>query len=184
MQMSSLATLPNLKLAWRRITTGGNHRSKRFFRQLYYAYELALDKNLRDLRTRLLALAWEPQHPDRIYLPKPSGLQRPLSLMYLEDQIVLQALANLVARRIEARRAPMLDPAYSAIFRRRPTASSSFATGGGPTMPLASPWTTTTVVDGSGSPISIWLPSTTRFPTSFSSGPHIRVCRTPTTFVS
>ncbi len=122
MQMSSLATLPNLKLAWRRITTGGNHQYKRFFRQLYYAYELALDKNLRDLRTRLLALAWEPQHPDRIYLPKPSGLQRPLSLMYLEDQIVLQALANLVARRIEARRAPMLD---ACVFSNIPEAPDS-----------------------------------------------------------
>jgi hypothetical protein len=43
---------------------------------------------------------WKPKPPDKIYLPKPSGLQRPLSLLSLEDQIVYQAIANIFAKRI------------------------------------------------------------------------------------
>ena len=42
-----------------------------------------------------------------IYVPKASGLHRPLALLNLEDQIVLQAFANLAAKRIQLRRAPL-----------------------------------------------------------------------------
>ena len=50
MKLKQLATPSNLELAWRRITTGGNHQYKRYFRPLYVAYEVALDVNLADLR--------------------------------------------------------------------------------------------------------------------------------------
>ena len=104
MKIKTLATRPNLELAWRRITTGGNQQYKRFYRPLYNAYELALDANLRNLRERLLSETFEPARPERIYLPKASGLHRPLTLLPVEDQIVLQAFANLAARRLQARR--------------------------------------------------------------------------------
>ena len=107
MKMSQLASRPNLKLAWRRITTGGNYQYKRFYRPIYYAYEVALDANLKDLRQRLLGGAFTPQHPDRIYIPKASGLHRPVSLLNIEDQIVLQAFANLAAKRLQKRRDPL-----------------------------------------------------------------------------
>jgi hypothetical protein len=48
-RINQLATAPNLQLAWRRITTGGNHQYKRFFRKLYLAYEMSLADNLEDL---------------------------------------------------------------------------------------------------------------------------------------
>ena len=105
MKLSQLASRDNLELAWRRITTGGNHQYKRLYRNLYYAYEVALDRNLRDLRQRLFGGTFEPAHPERIYLPKASGLHRPLALLNIEDQIVLQAFANLAARRLQKRRA-------------------------------------------------------------------------------
>ena len=54
MKLSQLASRPNLELAWRRITTGGNYQYKGLYRRIYYAYEVALDANLRDLRQRLL----------------------------------------------------------------------------------------------------------------------------------
>lgn len=107
MRINQLATKNNLKLAWRRITTGGNTQYKQFYRPLYYGYELALDKNLADLRQRLLGRAFEAQHPERIYLPKASGLHRPLTLLNIEDQIVLQAFANLAAKRIAPKREPL-----------------------------------------------------------------------------
>lgn len=113
MRINQLATPPNLQLAWRRITTGGNHQYKRFFRELYVAYELSLAENLEDLRKRLIGGAFEPQKADRVYLPKSSGLHRPLSLLRVEDQIVLQAFANLAASRLHRRRAPLQ---FKAIF--------------------------------------------------------------------
>ena len=87
MKIERLASIPNLKLAWRRITTGDNYQYKHYYRSLYYAYEIALDKNLRDLRTRLRGRTFEPQNPERIFVPKPSGLHRPLGLLHIEDQI-------------------------------------------------------------------------------------------------
>ncbi|MEA5474886.1 RNA-directed DNA polymerase [Synechococcus sp. CCY9201] len=107
MRINQLASKQNLELAWRRITTGGNYQYKRLYRPVYYAYEVALEKNLQDLQHRLLGGSFEPRHPERIYVPKQSGLHRPLALLNIEDQIVLQAFANLSAQRMQKKRAPL-----------------------------------------------------------------------------
>ena len=106
-KINQLASKNNLQLAWRRITTGGNYQYKRLYRPVYFAYEVALNQNLKDLRERLLGRAFEARHPERIYVPKPSGLHRPLALLNIEDQIVLQAFANLAAQRMQKKRAPL-----------------------------------------------------------------------------
>ena len=108
MKIRQITSQENLTLGWRRVTTGGNQAYKRFFRHLYYAYEIGLESNPKDLRSRILAGAWQPCSPDRIYIPKPSGLQRPITLLYVEDQIVLQAVANLIARKLFTRRQPFI----------------------------------------------------------------------------
>jgi hypothetical protein len=107
MKINQLASKKNLELAWRRITTGANYQYKRLYRPVYHAYEVALEKNLQDLRERLLGGTFEPRHPERIYVPKPSGLHRPLALLNIEDQLVLQAFANLAAQRMQKKRAPL-----------------------------------------------------------------------------
>lgn len=118
MLIRQLAAKQNLELAWRRITTGGNQQYKRFFRSLYYAYEVALDDNLNDLRQRLLGGAFKPSSPERVYVPKGSGLHRPLTLLHLEDQIVLQAFANLSARRLfKKRKSLQLKVVFSNILQ-------------------------------------------------------------------
>ena len=104
MRFETLVSRDNLELAWRRITTGVNQQYKKFFRQFYYAYELALKENIRDLHVRLRGGAFEASPPVRVYVPKPSGLQRPLTLLLLEDQILLQAIANLFSGKIKSRR--------------------------------------------------------------------------------
>ncbi|HQP38035.1 MAG TPA: hypothetical protein PLI95_22785, partial [Polyangiaceae bacterium] len=119
MKLKQLATPANLELAWRRITTGGNHQYKRYFRPLYVAYEVALDSNLADLRKRLEGGSFTPRQPERIYLPKASGLHRPLSLLHIEDQIVLQAFANLAAKKLYPRRQPLqFKVVFSNILQR------------------------------------------------------------------
>ncbi len=100
---ASLISQRNLELAWRRITTGRNLQHKRFFRHLYAAYEPGLKANLRLLHERLSG-DWRPTAPIRIHIPKPSGLLRPLTLLPLEDQIVLQAIANGIAKHLFERR--------------------------------------------------------------------------------
>ena len=105
MSLSPLITKKNLLLAWRRITASRDARYKNYFRPALEAYELSLDKNIQDLRQRIKNDIYIPQPSIRIYKPKPSGLQRPLSLLYIEDQIVLQATTNLVAEKIRKRRA-------------------------------------------------------------------------------
>jgi len=98
-----LISIPNLELAWRRITTATNHQYKRIYREQYEAYEVAHSANLRRLHQRLRG-SWQPTPPTRIYLPKPSGLQRPIALLRLEDQIVQQAVANYFADVLGPRR--------------------------------------------------------------------------------
>ena len=113
-----LISQSNLELAWRRITTGTNHQHKRYFRNLYYAYETALDANLSDLHERLQGGSYHPQPPTRVYLPKPSGLQRPLTLLTIEDQVVLQAIANCFALKLASKRRPLeLQTVFSNILQ-------------------------------------------------------------------
>lgn len=104
MDYRALISIKNLTLAWERILTGRNLPYKNYFRQIYYVYAFADRENLRDLHQRLITETYEPSVPKRIYMPKASGLQRPITLLYLEDQIVLQALANRFIDRLSRRR--------------------------------------------------------------------------------
>jgi hypothetical protein len=62
--------------------------------------------------------SYRPQAPTRIYLPKPSGLQRPLTLLCIEDQIVLQAIANSFALKLASqRRALELKSVFSNVLQ-------------------------------------------------------------------
>lgn len=103
MKYSLLTSIRNLELAWRRIVTGRNMQYKRFYRPIYLSYEVAHKENIRKLHNRLIG-GWRASPPNRIFLPKASGLQRPLSLMGIEDQIVLQAIANAFAEKLSPRR--------------------------------------------------------------------------------
>ena len=107
MKIKDIANKKNLQLAWSRITAGGNFQYKRLFRSIYYPYEIALHKNLDNLSERILGGSYTPLPPERVFIPKPSGLHRPLTLLHLEDQIVLQAFANLAALRMQKARSPL-----------------------------------------------------------------------------
>jgi hypothetical protein len=96
--------MKNLELAWRRINTGTNPLYKRFFRPIYLVYEIAIKDNLEDLYERLKGGSYTPHEPTRFYLPKPSGFQRPITLLSIEDQIVFQCIANVFAEKLQERR--------------------------------------------------------------------------------
>ena len=104
MNFEQLISKKNLLLAWRRITSSRDARYKAFFRHILEAYELSFHNNIDDLRRRLRNREYTAQIPVRFYVPKPSGLQRPITLLSIEDQIVLQALANLFAEKVREKR--------------------------------------------------------------------------------
>ena len=107
MNFEKLISKKNLLLAYRRITSSSDARYKAFFRHILEAYELSLDENIDDLKRRLQDGEYAVQSPVRFYVPKPSGLQRPITLLPIEDQIVLQALANLFAEKVRERRSKL-----------------------------------------------------------------------------
>ena len=47
------------------------------------------------LRDRIRRGVYEPASSCKIFLPKPSGLLRPITLLTVEDQVVYQALVNV-----------------------------------------------------------------------------------------
>lgn len=93
-------SVSNLKRAWLWTTTNTEIRYKNYFRHIYRAYSLAPNKNLANLRKRLTSETYRPIHATKIYFPKKSGVLRPYSLLAVEDQIVYQALVNVVADRM------------------------------------------------------------------------------------
>ena len=85
-------TKKNLTLAWKRIRTSSDISYKRYFRQLYDSYEIASKENINNLSKKIFDDTYSPGETIRIMLPKSSGLQRPITLISVEDQIVLQAI--------------------------------------------------------------------------------------------
>jgi hypothetical protein len=90
----------NLGRAWRWILSNPDAIYKGYFRSLYANYGVASTELLKDLGERLLRGVYEPGPSCKLFLPKPSGVLRPFSLLTVEDQIVYQALVNVVAERL------------------------------------------------------------------------------------
>ena len=53
----------NLLLAWKRIRTGTNYQYKNYFRNIFSAYDLSLDSNLKNLRLNLRDGSYIPSEP-------------------------------------------------------------------------------------------------------------------------
>lgn len=102
--LNQLAKITNLHLAWNRILSARNGKYKKYFRGMYNTYDLSLDENLKHLSERIIGGSYKPQPPVMLYEPKPSGLVRPISLLTIEDQIVLQAIANVYAAKFSDER--------------------------------------------------------------------------------
>lgn len=88
--------IKNLSLAWKRLQTAINLPYKNFYRHLFLAYELNLDKNIKILHEKLKGNSYQPSDIMRFYIPKKSGLHRPISFLHLEDLIVYQAFGNVI----------------------------------------------------------------------------------------
>lgn len=95
-----MCSLGNLKRAYRWIQSNPDAQYKSYFRDSYSAYAASSDYNLRRLRKNLIRRAYEPGHAAKIYVPKPSGILRPITILTVNDQIVYQACMNIVAEKL------------------------------------------------------------------------------------
>jgi len=93
----------NLSKAWKWIKSNPEPNYKNYFRPIYTAYAAAEDSYLKSLQLRLSRGTYTPTPATKIFVPKPSGILRPITLLNIEDQIVYQAFANLVAERLSQR---------------------------------------------------------------------------------
>jgi hypothetical protein len=95
--------LSNLERAWRWILSNPIAAYKGYFRTLYANYGIASGELLKDLRDRLKRGVYEPAPACKLFLPKASGVLRTHSLLTVEDQVVYQAMVNIVADRLYPR---------------------------------------------------------------------------------
>lgn len=87
----------NLKLAYYRIVCWPERMVKDRFG--IHAFGAQLDKNLRQLSEQLISGKFTPQRGFKYYEPKSSGTQRTKTLLMIEDALVYQAIANVIAAR-------------------------------------------------------------------------------------
>ena len=89
--------LENLKLAYFRIVCWPERLVKDRFG--IHSFGANLDKNLKQLSEKIILGKYSPQRGFKYYEPKSSGTQRTKTLLMIEDALVYQAIANLIAAR-------------------------------------------------------------------------------------
>jgi hypothetical protein len=102
----------NLQRAYKWIQSNPDYYYKSFFRDSYNAYAAASGYNLKRLRRSLLNQTYESSHAAKIYIPKPSGILRPITLLTVNDQIVYQACINIIADRLK----PLVKKRYEKVI--------------------------------------------------------------------
>ncbi|WP_283610341.1 RNA-directed DNA polymerase [Faecalispora anaeroviscerum] len=91
-----VAKKDNLILAYNRLLTNPESTYKNFFRDTYSTYGMAVEENITLLRDKVKS-GYLPINTIRVFMPKANGLSRMYTLMSIEDQIVYQAYANVLA---------------------------------------------------------------------------------------
>lgn len=94
--LSNVYKQSNLELAYHRLITNPESTYKNFFRDIYTAYAFSLSENIKIIRCKLKA-GYVPGGSIRTFMPKANGLNRMFTLLSIEDQIVYQAYANIIA---------------------------------------------------------------------------------------
>lgn len=99
--ISNIAKQSNLALAYTRLLTNPESTYKNFFRDTYSIYGMASDKNISLLRSKIKA-GYLPAQSFRVFMPKANGLSRMYTILSIEDQIVYQAYANVLANALSS----------------------------------------------------------------------------------
>ena len=95
--IANVAKQSNLELAYNRLLTNPESTYKNFFRETYAIYGMASEKNIKLLRKKINT-GYLPAQSIRVFMPKSNGLSRMYTLLSIEDQVVYQAYANILAK--------------------------------------------------------------------------------------
>lgn len=101
--MADFKALSNIKLAWIRTLSGENADYRNLQRIEIDSFGWAEDDNLLHLQKELKENTFNPCKATKMYLPKPSGLLRPITVLRVRDTIVYQAIANIIAEKARKR---------------------------------------------------------------------------------
>jgi hypothetical protein len=91
---------PNITLAWKWLNSNTEKLYKNYFRDLYKAFALSYAENIKEISKELKTGTYEPSLSIKVLLPKKSGILRPYTLLSVKDQIVYQALMNIIAEKM------------------------------------------------------------------------------------
>ncbi len=92
----------NLMLAYNRLITNPESTYKNYFRNTYNDFALSLDENVKSISAKMKS-GYFAEKTIRTYMPKSNGLSRMYTLLTIEDQIVYQAYANIIAEAISSK---------------------------------------------------------------------------------
>jgi acyl carrier protein len=104
----------NLELAYRRLLCSPDRMVKD--RLGMQAIAVGLEDNLRQLSDALLSGVYIPRKGFKYYEPKSSGTQRTKTLLFVEDAIVYQAMANVIAARVYPQLAENEDFVFGSVL--------------------------------------------------------------------
>ena len=90
----------NLNRAWRWISNNPDRLYKDVCRSSYADHSAHIADVLGDIRDRGLRQLYEPSSARKIQLPKAKQLSRTYSVLTVEDQLVYQAMVNIIAERL------------------------------------------------------------------------------------
>ncbi|WFF72262.1 RNA-directed DNA polymerase [Proteiniclasticum sp. QWL-01] len=99
-QYDAFLTTENFTLAYIRIKTASKSVYKDFFYDDFRAFEAFFDINIGELLHQVKEDIYIPSKCERYYAPKKKNLARPMTMLNLLDQIVYQAIANIVADKV------------------------------------------------------------------------------------
>ncbi len=111
-ELASITSSENLLLAWRKVKAFASEHDVYFDSKLFDLYEEHLEANLHELVNKLMGLAerGEPYQPGpfrHLRITKTNGGIRDIAIMArIEDRIVIQALLNVLAPKIEKHFSP------------------------------------------------------------------------------
>lgn len=97
--MADFKSIGNVKLAWLRTLSGENADYRNLQRIELDSFGWAEDDNLLHLQKELSENSYSPSQATKMYIPKPSGLLRPITVLRIRDTIVYQAIANVIAEK-------------------------------------------------------------------------------------
>ena len=98
--LKSAFSIANLNRARKWLLSDPSPQGKNYVRHIYKAHSLNYEKLIEDLRSNLFAGTYTPTAATKFYYPKASGLQRVITVLSIDDQIVYQSLANEIAEHL------------------------------------------------------------------------------------